>query len=453
MKEEYASKEATGGVNPKFENVIWGLRPKIVACRQLRFIDLFAGLGGIRLGFEQACSESNFKAKCVFSSEIKPYAIEAYKSNFKEENVDGDITKIDATTIPDFDYLLAGFPCQPFSSAGKRLGFLDERGSLFLDILRILKTKKPAGFLLENVDGLVSHDDGKTFKKILKMLEAEGYKVSWKILNAKDFGVPQNRKRVYIVGHKKKIVDLSSFSTSHSVVGDILESVDSPQQVEFAKTLLSRYSPDDLYGKSIKDKRGGKDNIHSWDLECKGSVSDEQKSLMNELLKQRRMKKWAIAKGIEWMDGMPLTAKEISTFFPHNELLSMLNDLSTKGYLKFEHPKGIVVKDGVRIRKYDTTKEKGYNIVAGKLSFPITKILGLAEIAPTIVATEVGKIAVLDNKKLRNLTVREGLRLSGYPENYSLDMVKYSDAFDLLGNTVMPPVIKEVILRILKNER
>ncbi len=126
--------------------------------KKITFIDLFAGLGGTRIGFEQACTEHNLKAECVFTSEIKPYAVKIYEHNFSGDMVHGDITKIKETEIPDFDFLLGGFPCQAFSNAGKRAGFDDARGTLFFDVVRILKEKKPKGFLLENVEGLVSHD-------------------------------------------------------------------------------------------------------------------------------------------------------------------------------------------------------------------------------------------------------------------------------------------------------
>ena len=161
------------------------------------------------------------------------------------------------------------------------------------------------------------------------------------------------------------------------------------------------------------------------------------------------MKKWATEKKIEWMDGMPLTIDEISTFYQDKNLKQMLEDLVKKGYLRFEYPKNLFIENGVKIRKYDTTKPKGYNIVAGKLSFPLSTILSPTKIAPTIVATEAGKIAVATKKCVRNLTVREGLRLFGYPDNYKMDNINYSKAFDLLGNTVIPPVIKAITKRIL----
>ena len=119
--------------------------------KTIKFIDLFAGIGGFRFGFEEACREAGFAASCVFTSEIKDHAIKTYLRNYPDSRVSGDITSIEATQIPDFDVLLAGFPCQAFSAAGKREGFADTRGTLFFDIERILKEKKPKAFILENV--------------------------------------------------------------------------------------------------------------------------------------------------------------------------------------------------------------------------------------------------------------------------------------------------------------
>jgi DNA (cytosine-5)-methyltransferase 1 len=162
------------------------------------FIDLFAGIGGIRIGFEKAGGES------VFTSEWDKYSQKTYQANF-EEIPYGDITKIKAEEIPNFDVLLAGFPCQPFSQAGLKKGFNDIRGNLFFDIVKIVKHHKPSVVFLENVRNLAGHDKGNTLKVILKTLEDLGYTVFHKILNAKDFGVPQNRARIYIICFKDKV--------------------------------------------------------------------------------------------------------------------------------------------------------------------------------------------------------------------------------------------------------
>ena len=161
-------------------------------------IDLFSGIGGIRLGFErQGCTN-------VFSSEWDRYARQMYEANFGEKPF-GDINDIDPSDIPDHDILLAGFPCQPFSIAGKGLGFEDTRGTLFFNIAEILKTKQPKAFLLENVKRLTMHDSGRTFRIILETLKQLGYTVYFKVLNTLDFGLPQKRERIYIVGFSDNI--------------------------------------------------------------------------------------------------------------------------------------------------------------------------------------------------------------------------------------------------------
>ena len=165
---------------------------------KFKFIDLFAGIGGIRLGFEDAGGE------CVFTSEFDATAQKTYQANFGELP-SGDITKIDASEIPAFDILLAGFPCQPFSQAGLKKGFDDIRGTLFFDIARIINYHKPTVIFLENVKNLTSHDKGNTLKVIFKVLQDLGYTVFHNILNAKDFGLPQNRARIYIIGFKHNI--------------------------------------------------------------------------------------------------------------------------------------------------------------------------------------------------------------------------------------------------------
>ena len=176
----------------------------------MKFIDLFCGIGGFRIGFESV------KGECVFSSDIDKFACETYNNNFGDYPL-SDITLIDEKKIPDFDILCAGFPCQPFSIGGLRKGFQDTRGTLFFDIERIVRVKKPKAFILENVKGLVNHDKGKTLKVILNKLanringienlekldDCLNYDVHYKVINSKDFGVPQNRERIYIIGFKQ----------------------------------------------------------------------------------------------------------------------------------------------------------------------------------------------------------------------------------------------------------
>ena len=174
----------------------------------LKAIDLFAGIGGIRMGFDNAFGKS---IKTVFVSEWDEFAQKTYKANYKDKfEIAGDITQIKEEDIPSFDICLAGFPCQAFSLAGKHGGFNDDyhgrcRGTLFLDVARICEYHKPKVIFCENVKGLVIHDRGRTFKVITETFESLGYKVFSKVLNSKDFGVPQNRERIYIVCFRNDI--------------------------------------------------------------------------------------------------------------------------------------------------------------------------------------------------------------------------------------------------------
>lgn len=195
-------------------------------------IDLFAGIGGIRLGFDQAFGDA---LSTVFVSEFDPWANKTYKANFHSEGeppIAGDITKIAAVEVPPFDICMAGFPCQAFSIAGSHKGFDDDykgmtRGTLFRDVVRICEVHRPKVIFCENVKGLVQHDRGRTFKVIRGSFEELGYKVFYKVLNSKDFGVPQNRERIYLVCFRNDI-DASGFEFPESsgeakTIRDIIE--------------------------------------------------------------------------------------------------------------------------------------------------------------------------------------------------------------------------------------
>ena len=196
----------------------------------LRSIDLFAGIGGIRIGFDNAFGD---RIRTVFVSEWDKFAQKTYEANFKDNfEIAGDITQIDEENIPEFDICLAGFPCQAFSLAGKRMGFDDDykglcRGTLFQDVVRICEHHKPKVIFCENVKGLTIHDRGRTFKVITKAFEQIGYTVYSKVLNSKDFGVPQNRERIYIVAFRNDI-DSKGFEfpegdNDKTCIKDILE--------------------------------------------------------------------------------------------------------------------------------------------------------------------------------------------------------------------------------------
>lgn len=201
-------------------------RPYCVESKQpeFTFIDLFAGIGGIRIPFQE------LNGNCVFTSEWDKFAQKTYFANFGQMPA-GDITKIEADEIPDFDILLGGFPCQPFSQAGLKKGFSDTRGTLFFEIERIIQAKRPKAFLLENVKQLQGHDKGRTLAVILEHLNSLNYCVSVRVLRAADFGVPQNRERIYIVGFDKQYYQIENDykfpfpepSRKPTRLGDILE--------------------------------------------------------------------------------------------------------------------------------------------------------------------------------------------------------------------------------------
>lgn len=229
---------------------------------KFKFIDLFAGIGGIRIPFTE------LGGKCVFSSEWDTAACRTYTGNFGEVPF-GDITKIEANFIPSHDILLAGFPCQAFSIMGKMRGFEDTRGTMFFEVARILKQHHPKAILLENVKQLVGHDKGKTFKVILKTLAELGYYVKWKVLNALDFGLPQKRERVIIVGFlNEKAYEAFNFEFEKMPynLSDILESED----VVDSKLIAS----DTIREKRIKSVAGKKVFYPSiWHENKSGNIS------------------------------------------------------------------------------------------------------------------------------------------------------------------------------------
>lgn len=409
----------------------------------IRFVDLFAGVGGIRLGFEQAMRELGIQAQCVLSSEIDKYAQETYALNFGEKP-QGDIYQI--TSVPDFDFLLAGFPCQPFSYAGKQKGFGDTRGTLFFQIERFLREHQPQGFLLENVRGLTTHDEGRTFSTILEHLRKLDYGVSYVILNSSNFGVPQNRVRVYIVGIKNKqpkltlctdlgaadshkfkqqLVQRSMFDDRESkVVADILE--DAPPEkydcsTEFVQSLLGQIKggPEELAGYRMIDHRNGK-SLHSWELGIKGKCSQDEKDFMNALIANRRKKHFGADQ-----DGKKLTLEQIKTFFEHSKLPKIISGLIAKGYLKEVDGK--------------------YNPVSGNMSFEVFKFLDPQSISITLVTSDAHKLGVAHKGRVRHITPRECARLQGFPDTFQ-HHPEDVHAYRQFGNSVSVPVVREVIL-------
>jgi len=418
----------------------------------IKFIDLFAGTGGIRLAFENACNEFEIKTECVYSSEIDKNACLSYELNFGI-NPFSDIREV--YDFPDFDFLLAGFPCQSFSYAGKRKGFGDTRGTLFFDVERILKKKKPTYFLLENVRGLITHDEGRTFKTIKDNLEAIGYSVDYLLLNSSNFDVPQNRVRIYIVGVLNRSVKLTlnsdlGASDTHKfkqnekyiqpslfgnkprktkTVKDILEPTPDRKYtctqgfVEKLKKVVGS-DFDSLHGYRLIDYRGGK-SIHSWELGVKGVCSHEEIKFMNLLISNRRKKIFGTHQ-----DGKSLTKEQILTFYHADNFSNVTNTLIKKGYLSC----------------YDGR----YNPVCGNMSFEVFKFLDPDGISITLTASDANRLGIVQNNMPRRITPRECARLQGYPDTYQL-LENDNAVYKQMGNGVSIPVVQSVLSDFIRH--
>lgn len=415
--------------------------------QKIRFIDLFAGIGGMRLAFESAAHSLNLETECVLSSEINPDAQLVYQTNFGDRPL-GDIRLIDQ--LPEHDILLAGFPCQSFSYAGKKAGFGDTRGTLFFEIARLIDTFKPQAFIFENVRGLVSHDSGQTLETIKGEMSDRGYSFDYFVLNSSNFSLPQNRVRVYLVGvlnaspQFRLVSDLGpkdSHSSNHQqlslfyplskpvTVADILEDNPDPKydcSPEFVKALKQIVNQDlnRLHGMRLIDYRGG-NSIHSWELGLRGECSLDEIELMNLFILKRRNKEFG-----HHQDGKLLTKEQIATFFAHPNLDAILDSLVTKKYLQ--------------------RNNQLYKPVSGNFSFEVYKFLDPAKISVTVVASDANRLGVYHNHRVRRITPRETARLQGFPDSFSLHS-NDDKAYHQIGNSVSVNVVKAVADEVIQN--
>ena len=411
---------------------------------KVRFIDLFCGIGGIRRGFEQVADVFGFETECVFSSDIDKFARETYELNYGEIPF-GDITS--SPVIPEHDVLLAGFPCQPFSYAGSRRGFGDTRGTLFFEVEKIIKNQLPRLVLLENVRGLVTHDQGRTLSTITTSLESMGYGVEYRVLNSADFGVPQNRMRIYIVAvlgdqPKLSLESCARFVDSNKArnrkislfdnetqpkVADVLDDDVDPSyncSEKFVNSLREIFRDDlgQIAGYRMIDSRNGS-SIHSWDIGLKGRCTSTEKALLNAIVVNRRRHVFGTHQ-----DGKALTVEQIATFFPGKNLSTIINSLLRKGYLR---------DDGGK-----------FNLTAGNMSFEVYKFLDPESVSVTVVTSDAHKLGVFHNGVIRRLTPREVSRLQGFPETMILHPNENA-SYRQLGNSVTVPVIEAVLTNVL----
>ncbi|WP_017319439.1 DNA (cytosine-5-)-methyltransferase [Mastigocladopsis repens] len=412
---------------------------------KIRFVDLFAGIGGIRLAFEQAAYSLEIEAECVLSSEIDSDAQFVYEKNFGHKPL-GDIHLIEQ--LPEHEFLLAGFPCQAFSHAGKKEGFGDTRGTLFFEITRLLDTYKPQAFIFENVRGLYSHEKGRTLATIKHEIENRGYSFNAFLLNSANFGLPQNRVRIYLVGildasptfglisdvgpkdsHSYNPQQLSLFyPLKKSVaVADVLE--ENPDNKydcssAFVEVLKQIYNNDlnRLHGVRLIDYRGG-NSIHSWELGLRGKCSADEIELMNRFILKRRNKIF----GNE-QDGKLLTRDQIASFFDHPNLEEILDSLVAKRYLKIINGQ--------------------YKPVAGNFSFEVYKFLDPSKISVTLVASDANRLGVYHNNRVRRITPREAARLQGFADSFILHP-NDNKAYHQLGNSVSINVVKAVAQEVI----
>ncbi len=415
----------------------------------IRFIDLFAGVGGIRMGVTEAFDDFGLQSKCVLSSEIDENACLTYQLNFNEKP-SGDVRQI--TESEPFDLLLGGFPCQPFSYAGKRKGFGDTRGTLFFEIERLLGKYRPKAFLLENVRGLYTHDDGRTFATIIGKLHELGYGTHDLLLNSSNFGVPQNRVRLYIVGilgarpemtlatnlgaadshrFKNEYTLFNDSSIIRHTVGDILEdSVDEKYYCsEDFQRRLRKVTGDNLsilHGYRMMDYRGGQ-SLHSWDLGLRGECSESERNFMTLLIQNRRKPEFG-----RHQDGKKLTLEQIKTFYKDTDLLEVIESLKGKHYLKEEDGK--------------------FNPVCGNMSFEVFKFLDPDSISITLTSSDSNRLGVIQNNRARHITPRECARLQGFPDTFKLHPLDHF-SYKQFGNSVSVPVIKAVMKDFIRSNR
>jgi DNA (cytosine-5)-methyltransferase 1 len=429
--------------------------------QKFTFIDLFAGIGGFRIALEK------LGGQCLGYSEIDKQAMKVYQQNFisclnKDEIELGDITKI--RELPsDVDVVVGGVPCQPWSVAGCLKGFEDPRGKLWFDVIRLVSKSKPKAFIFENVSGLARPKNRENLELILQELEDTGYCMKWKVLNAYDFGLPQNRDRVFIVGIRNDIERCQGYQfpnplNIHPKVLDIVDEFKNIKAVEKVKldphTLFqgvippsrTRFQKDDELNDFFifSDLRNGHTTIHSWDII---KTSDREKMICLTLLKHRRSKKYGDK------DGNPLSFENFREILPDIEI-DELNMLVDKGIFRWTDN-----------RKYEFVNSK--NMTGINDIYRI--ILPTADIFPTLTATggkdyiatvsihashpeEYKKLfleKIYQPKKYIPITAKHACKLQGFPANFAYHK-KDEVAKKQFGNAVPIPVVEYVAKELLR---
>ncbi len=421
------------------------------------YIDLFSGIGGFRVALDALGGQS------VGFSEIDKYAIETYKTNFSDpEGHDlGDVTQIDS--VPQTDFIVGGVPCQSWSVAGKMKGFNDPRGKLWFDSLEIVRKAKPRAFLFENVKGLADPRNQSALNLIIESFRKIGYLVTYKVLDAYDFGCPQNRSRIFIVGFRDDYrLQFEKFvwptPQLHSrCLADFLEGIDK-QELQKKK-----FSVDELFAGKVPmarnsfqkqdelndffvlcDTRNGHTSIHSWDLR---DTTENQKAICMTIMKNRRKKKYGLR------DGNPLSFEEIIELYP-NATVAEVDDLVQKKILRYHN-------DG-KIDLFHSKNSAGIDNVY-RVYLPNSAIFSTLTATGTkdyvsevyIDADSVEEYRekfiheVLKPRNIRPITPREASNIQGFPSDFVLHP-QAKHANKQIGNSVAPPVVAAVGKQIIR---
>ena len=420
------------------------------------FIDLFAGIGGFRIALDA------LGGRCIGFSEIDRPCIATYIDNFGDSEKDnfGDITKIE--NIPQADLLVGGVPCQSWSVAGKMMGFDDPRGKLWYDVLRIVESTKPKVFIFENVKGLYDPRNRENLDLILSSLEKNGYYVKFELLNSYDFGVPQIRTRIFIVGFRHEFVsEFKSFGfpAGITVHANLAKYLDGVEDRDINK---KKFKPNELFGDHIPkarnafqkedelndffmmcDTRNGHTTIHSWDL---ADTTMRQKDIMIAIMKNRRRKKYGNK------DGNPLSIENISEFLPditEDELCELvdkqlLRKLDEKyEFVNSKNSSGI----GGIYRMY-----MPYSKIFSTLTASGTRDVVVTDYIETDLTPEQYKreflLNIIAHKKYRALTTAETQRIQGFPDWFKPHKDERT-AKKQFGNAVSPPVIEALVQKII----
>lgn len=369
--------------------------------KKVKYLSLFSGIGGFELGIGE-------RGECVGFSEIDKYAIEVYKKHFENHKNYGDITKVNEGELPDFDMLVGGFPCQAFSVAGKRRGFEDTRGTLFFDIARVLQAKKPRLLLLENVKGLLSHDNGRTFATIISTLTGLGYDLQWQVLNSKYHGVPQNRERIIIVGHTRGSARPKVFpfrETGRAIKKGLNEK---NTEVEVAQTIRSRYGNGS--GSHILQRPRGKNN---------GGIKKEAPTITGKSYQDNN-----------YLFGTLRTYKDGQGFREMKSGVAPTIPARAREDGSGQPVIAMAVLTPSRIEKRQNGRRFKEN---GEAMFTIN--------------TQ-DRHGVYDGYSIRRLTPIECERLQGFPDNWT-EGISETQRYKCLGNAVTVNVIRDVVDKLI----